>query len=384
MSLNPFKFSSFSVTEGHPDKLCDSLSDCILDAYLEQDATAKVSCNILAKTNTIFVVGEITSQKEINIQKVIRDRLKEIGYDDEAKGFNYESCDIIINITKQSTDITNALQQGLTGDTLCAGDQGLMFGYATNETPEKIPLSHKLATQLANKLTEQRKNNGIKWLRPDGRTEVTLEYKKQNGIFKPTQIEHVSVIVQHNPNISKEEIENEIKNKVIKPVLPSELVKDTTCISINPQGQPSKVSTGMTGKQIIADSYGGWGAHGGGAFSGKDPTKMDRSGAYMARWIAKSLVCAGLCEKVLVQVSYSIGKNEPCNIMVDSYGTVTKKGKSDAELEKIVRNNFDLRPGMIIKALNLMNIKYKPTSIGGHFGRVEEGFPWEQAKQLKV
>ena len=384
MNLNHFSFSSFSVTEGHPDKLCDSLSDCIVDAYLEQDPTAKVACNLLAKTNTIFVVGEINSQKEINIQKLIRERLKEMGYDSEAKGFNYESCDIILNITKQSADISNILQQGIKEDNLCAGDQGIMFGYATNETPEKIPLSYKLATQLANKLTELRKNNGIKWLRPDGRTEVTVKYENQNGIVKPIQIEHVSIIIQHNPHVSKDEIESEIKNKVIKAVLPSELVNENTCISINPQGQPSKIYTGMTGKQIIADSYGGWGAHGGGAFSGKDPTKMDRSGAYMARWIAKSLVCAGLCERVLVQVSYNIGKNEPCNIMVDSYGTVTKRGKNDDELERIVKNNFDLRPGMIIKALNLMNVKYKQTSIGGHFGRVEEGFPWEQAKQLKV
>ena len=379
--MNRFSFSSFSVTEGHPDKLCDSLSDYIVDAFLEQDPTAKVSCNVIAKTNTIFVVGEITSQKEINIQKLIRERLKEIGYDDEAKGFNYDSCDIILNITKQSDELRNALQQGTKEDNLCAGDQGIMFGYATDETPEKIPLSYKLATQLTNKLTELRKNDSIKWLRPDGRTEVTVKYEKQNGIVKPIQIEHVSIITQHNPNISKDEIDNELKNKVIKAVLPSELVNDNTHISINPQGEPSKRYTGMTGKQIIADSYGGWGSHGGGAFSGKDPTKMDRSGAYMARWIAKSLVCAGLCKRVLVQISFSIGQSEPFNIMVDSYGT---SNKSDVELEKIIRNNFDLRPGMIIKALGLLGVKYKQTSVGGHFGRAEEGFPWEQAKQLKV
>ena len=381
-------FSSESVTEGHPDKLCDLISDSILDACLAQDPESKVAMETVAKSNMILLAGELTTHSTINIDQIVRDRIKEIGYDDEKKGLNYKTCDIIQKITLQSKDISQAVHENKKEEDIGAGDQGLMFGYATNETKELFPFSHLMALKLSLKLTEVRKNGTVKHLRPDGKTQVTVEYKEEkNGKMVPLRVQTVLISTQHDPEIDNETIEKEIKKHVIQAVIPPEMLDDKTQYYINPSGKfiigGPEADAGLTGRKIIVDTYGGWGAHGGGAFSGKDPSKVDRSGAYAARWIAKSLVAAGLCDRALVQVAYSIGIAKPLSIFVNSYGTV-KEGYSDKKLIEIVEKNFDLRPGIIIRDLKLKTPLYARTACGGHFSREDQGFPWEVPKKLNL
>ena len=381
-----FYFSSESVTEGHPDKLCDCLSDSILDACLEQDPKSKVAIESVAKSNTIYIAGELTTTAKINIDKIIRDKIKDIGYDNEDKGLNYQTCDIIQNITQQSPDISQAVHEGKKDEDYGAGDQGHMFGYATDETEELFPFSHLMALKLSQKLTEVRKNGELKWLRPDGKTQVTVEYKKQQGgIIIPLRIQAILVSTQHEPNVTQEEIESSIRKNVIDKVIDQKYIDDKTKFYINPSGKfiigGPQADSGLTGRKIIVDTYGGWGAHGGGAFSGKDCSKVDRSAAYAARWIAKSLVAAKMCKRVLVQIAYSIGLADPLSIYVDTYGTALN-GKSDKEIGEIVSKNFNLRPGVIIKDLQLTRPIFAKTAVGGHFGRNEKDFLWETPKQL--
>ena len=381
-------FSSESVTEGHPDKLCDLISDSILDACLAQDPESKVAMETVAKSNMILLAGELTTHATINIDQIVRDRIKEIGYDDEKKGLNYKTCDIIQKITLQSKDISQAVHENKKEEDIGAGDQGLMFGYATNETKELFPFSHLMALKLSLKLTEVRKNGTVKHLRPDGKTQVTVEYKEEkNGKMVPLRVQTILISTQHDPELDNETIEKEIKKHVIQAVIPPEMLDDKTQYYINPSGKfiigGPEADAGLTGRKIIVDTYGGWGAHGGGAFSGKDPSKVDRSGAYAARWIAKSLVAAGLCDRALVQVAYSIGIAKPLSIFVNSYGTV-KEGYTDKKLIEIVEKNFDLRPGIIIRDLKLKTPLYAKTACGGHFSREDQGFPWEVAKKLNL
>ena len=383
---NHFFFSSESVTEGHPDKICDSISDCILDACLTSDPNAKVACECVAKSNMILIAGEITTTSNFNEEQIIRDRLKEIGYNDEKKGINYESCDVIKKITKQSPDIHQAVSENKKDEDIGAGDQGLMFGYATDETEEYMPFSFLMATKLADRLTQVRKDKILTWLRPDGKTEVTVEYeKKENGQVKPIRIENILISCQHDPDIQNDEIISKIKENVINPIIPKDKMDSNTKILINPSGKfiiaGPEGDCGLTGRKIIVDTYGGWGGHGGGAFSGKDCSKVDRSGAYMARWIAKSLVHEKLCKRCLVQISYSIGICQPLSVFVDSYGTVIE-GKSDEDLAQIVIKNFDMRPGKIIQELKLNRPIFKKTATGGHFGRNDPDFLWEIPKKL--
>ena len=380
-----FFFSSESVTEGHPDKLCDLLSDSILDACLAQDPHAKVAIESVAKSNMILIAGELTTTAKIDIEKIVRERIKEIGYDDEDKGLNYQTCDIIQNITHQSPDISQAVHEGKKEEDYGAGDQGHMFGYATDETEDLFPFSHLMALKLSEKLTEVRKNKTLTWLRPDGKTQVTVEYKKENGHVIPLRIQNILISTQHNPDVTKEEIKEGIMKYVIEPVIPKDKLDDRTHYFINPSGRfiigGPEADSGLTGRKIIVDTYGGWGAHGGGAFSGKDCSKVDRSAAYAARWIAKSLVASKLCRRVLVQIAYSIGIAEPLSIYVDTYGTVAE-GKTDKDLIDIVNKNFDLKPGMIIKELKLTRPIFVKTAAYGHFGRQDPDFTWEVPKTL--
>ena len=381
-------FSSESVTEGHPDKLCDLISDSILDACLTQDPESKVAMETVAKSNMILLAGELTTHATINIDQIVRDRIKEIGYDDEKKGLNYKTCDIIQKITLQSKDISQAVHENKKEEDIGAGDQGLMFGYATNETKELFPFSHLMALKLSLKLTEVRKNGTVKHLRPDGKTQVTVEYKEEkNGKMVPLRVQTILISTQHDPELDNETIQKEIKKHVIQVVIPPDMLDDKTQYYINPSGKfiigGPEADAGLTGRKIIVDTYGGWGAHGGGAFSGKDPSKVDRSGAYAARWIAKSLVAAGLCDRALVQVAYSIGIAKPLSIFVNSYGTV-KEGYTDKKLIEIVEKNFDLRPGIIIRDLKLKTPLYAKTACGGHFSREDQGFPWEVPKKLNL
>ena len=382
-----FLFTSESVTCGHPDKMCDLISDSILDACLSQDPESYVAVETVAKSNMILVAGEITTSAKINIDQIVRDRIKEIGYDDEQKGLNYKTCDIIQKLTMQSKDISQAVHENKKEEDLCAGDQGLMFGYATNETKELFPFSHLMALKLSLKLTEVRKNGQIKYLRPDGKTQVTVEYKSEHGKTTPVRIQTILISTQHNPDVTNEQIEKDIKKYVIEPVVPKEFLDDKTIYHINPSGKfiigGPEADAGLTGRKIIVDTYGGWGAHGGGCFSGKDCTKVDRSGAYAARWIAKSLVNAKLCDRVLVQISYSIGIAEPISVSVNSYGTA-KEGLTDKKLTDIVLKNFNLKPGFIIKDLKLKTPIFSKTACGGHFSREDQGFPWEVPKTLEL
>jgi S-adenosylmethionine synthetase len=379
-----FFFASESVTEGHPDKLCDSISDAILDACLEQDPNSRVACESVAKSNMVLIAGEITTLAKINIEQIVRDRIKEVGYDDEKKGLDYKTCDVILKVTQQSPDISQAVTKQEEED-LGAGDQGHMFGYATEETQELFPLSHLLALRLAEKLTEVRKNKTLGWLRPDGKTQITVEYKNQGGFTVPLRVQNILVSTQHDPDISNEEIRKAIMEHVILPVVPKEYLDENTQYFINPSGMfvigGPEADAGLTGRKIIVDTYGGWGAHGGGAFSGKDPSKVDRSAAYAARWIAKSLVANKLCKRVLVQISYSIGIADPLSVHIDTYGTVTQ-GKTDKDLYNLVINNFNLKPGVVIKDLNLKRPIYKKTATCGHFGRNDADFSWETPKTL--
>lgn len=385
-------FTSESVTEGHPDKIADQISDSILDAILSKDPMARVACETSVTTGLVLVFGEITTSSYVDIQKVVRETIREIGYDRAKYGFDADTCAVLTAIDEQSGDIAmgvdNALEarNGVMTDeqieAIGAGDQGLMFGFATNETEDYMPLPISLAHRLARRLTEVRKNGTLDYLRPDGKTQVTIEYNEDG---KPVAIDTVLLSTQHSPEVSHEKIESDIKKYVFDAVLPEHLVTDKTRYLVNPTGRfvigGPHGDAGLTGRKIIVDTYGGYARHGGGAFSGKDATKVDRSAAYAARYVAKNLVAAGYADKIEIQLSYAIGVAQPTSIMVDTFGT----GKlSDAKIVEIIRRNFDLRPAGIINMLDLRKPIYRKTAAYGHFGRSDVDFPWERLDRVEV
>lgn len=382
-------FTSESVTEGHPDKICDQISDAVLDALLEQDPMSRVACETAITTGLVLVMGEVSSKAQVDIQKLVRDTICEIGYDTTEKGFDGHLCGVMVALDKQSSDIAmgvdKALESKLTDseiNAIGAGDQGMMFGYATNETDDYMPYPVYLAHKLSKQLSAVRKDGTLPYLRPDGKSQVTVEYDKDN---RPKRLDAVVISSQHSEDVSWEQIQKDIRKYVIDVVLPAELIDEETKIYINPTGRfvigGPNGDSGVTGRKIIVDTYGGWARHGGGAFSGKDPTKVDRSAAYAARYVAKNIVAAGLCDRAEVQLSYAIGVASPTSIRIDTFGT----GKLPEEkLVDIISENFDLRPAGIIQMLNLRQPIYKQTAAYGHFGRSDLDLPWEKLDKTEV
>ena len=387
-------FTSESVTEGHPDKMCDAISDAILDALMEKDPMSRVACETASCTGFVLVTGEITTNAYVDIPKIVRETVKEIGYDKSEYGFDGNTCAVMVSIDEQSSDIAMGVDKALEAkenqmseeelEAIGAGDQGMMFGYATNETEEYMPYPISLAHKLAQQLTKVRKDGTLTYLRPDGKSQVSVEYDENN---KPVRLEAVVLSTQHDPDVTQEQIHEDIKKYVFDPILPAELIDENTKFFINPTGRfvigGPHGDAGLTGRKIIVDTYGGYARHGGGAFSGKDCTKVDRSAAYAARYVAKNIVAAGLADKCEIQLSYAIGVAQPTSIMADTFGT----GKiSDEKLVEIIRENFDLRPAGIIKMLNPRRPIYKQTAAYGHFGRNDLDLPWEKldkAEDLK-
>ena len=387
-------FTSESVTEGHPDKMCDAISDAILDALMEKDPMSRVACETASCTGFVLVTGEITTNAYVDIPKIVRETVKEIGYDKSEYGFDGNTCAVMVSIDEQSSDIAMGVDKALEAkenqmseeelEAIGAGDQGMMFGYATNETEEYMPYPISLAHKLAQQLTKVRKDSTLTYLRPDGKSQVSVEYDEND---KPVRLEAVVLSTQHDPDVTQEQIHEDIKKYVFDPILPAELIDENTKFFINPTGRfvigGPHGDAGLTGRKIIVDTYGGYARHGGGAFSGKDCTKVDRSAAYAARYVAKNIVAAGLADKCEIQLSYAIGVAQPTSIMADTFGT----GKvSDEKLVEIIRENFDLRPAGIIKMLNLRRPIYKQTAAYGHFGRNDLDLPWEKmdkAEDLK-
>ena len=387
-------FTSESVTEGHPDKMCDAVSDAILDALMEKDPMSRVACETASCTGFVLVTGEITTNAYVDIPKIVRETVKEIGYDKSEYGFDGNTCAVMVSIDEQSSDIAMGVDKALEAkenqmseeelEAIGAGDQGMMFGYATNETEEYMPYPISLAHKLAKQLTKVRKDGTLTYLRPDGKSQVSVEYDEND---KPVRLEAVVLSTQHDPDVTQEQIHEDIKKYVFDPILPAELIDENTKFFINPTGRfvigGPHGDAGLTGRKIIVDTYGGYARHGGGAFSGKDCTKVDRSAAYAARYVAKNIIAAGLADKCEIQLSYAIGVAQPTSIMADTFGT----GKvSDEKLVEIIRENFDLRPAGIIKMLNLRRPIYKQTAAYGHFGRNDLDLPWEKldkAEDLK-
>ncbi len=385
-------FTSESVTEGHPDKVCDAVSDAILDALMAQDPMSRVACETAACTGFVLVTGEITTKANIDIPQIVRDTVNEIGYDDAATGFDGNTCAVMVALDQQSADIAMGVDKALEAkenkmseeelEAIGAGDQGMMFGYATNETPELMPYPISLAHKLALQLTKVRKDGTLKYLRPDGKTQVSVEYDEEG---RPRRLEAVVLSTQHDADVTQEQIHADIKQYVFDPILPQEMVDKETKFFINPTGRfvigGPHGDAGLTGRKIIVDTYGGYARHGGGAFSGKDCTKVDRSAAYAARYVAKNIVAAGLADKCEIQLSYAIGVAQPTSIMVDTFGT----GKiSDEKLVEMIRENFDLRPAGIIKMLDLRRPIYKQTAAYGHFGRDDLNLPWEATDKVEI
>ncbi|MHC1681666.1 MAG: methionine adenosyltransferase [Clostridiaceae bacterium] len=381
-------FTSESVTEGHPDKICDQISDSILDAILAKDSTARVACETTTTTGMVMVMGEISTSSYVDIPKIVRQTIREIGYTRAKYGFDADTCAVLTTIDEQSADIAMGVDEALESrqgekdevEAVGAGDQGMMFGFATTETPEYMPMPIAMAHRLARRLTEVRKNGTLSYLRPDGKTQVTVEYEDN----RPVRIDAIVISTQHDPEATHEQIEKDLKEHVINAEIPAELLDENTKYYINPTGKfvigGPQGDSGLTGRKIIVDTYGGYGRHGGGAFSGKDPTKVDRSGAYAARWVAKNLVAAGVADKLEIEIAYAIGVAHPVSIEVETFGT----GKLDDEkLVEIVNKVFDLRPGAIIRDLDLRRPLYKATAAYGHFGRTDVELPWEQLNKVE-
>ena len=380
-------FTSESVTEGHPDKICDQISDAVLDNILEKDPMARVACETAVTTGMVLVMGEISTSCYVDIPKVVRNTIREIGYDRAKYGFDCDTCSVLTSIDEQSSDIAMGVDEALESrsgekddvEAVGAGDQGMMFGFATNETPEYMPSPIAMAHRLSRRLTEVRKNGTLPYLRPDGKTQVTVEYDDNRVV----RIDAIVISTQHDDHVSQEQIREDLMEHVIKAVIPAELLDESTKYYINPTGRfvvgGPQGDSGLTGRKIIVDTYGGYGRHGGGAFSGKDPTKVDRSAAYAARWVAKNLVAAGIADKLEIQLAYAIGVAKPVSIEVETFGT----GKlSDEEITNIVEKVFDLRPGAIIRDLDLRRPLYRQTAAYGHFGRNDLNLPWEQLNKV--
>ena len=392
MLKNRRLFTSESVTEGHPDKICDQISDSILDAILEKDANARVACETSVTTGLVLVAGEITTSAYVDIPSIVRETIKGIGYTRAKYGFDSETCAVLSSIDEQSADIAQGVDKALEAregtmsdeeiEAIGAGDQGLMFGFACNETEELMPLPISLAHKLSRRLTEVRKNGTLTYLRPDGKTQVTVEYDENN---KPVRVDTIVISTQHDPEATLEQIQADLKEQVINAVVPAELLDAETKYFINPTGRfvigGPQGDAGLTGRKIIVDTYGGYARHGGGAFSGKDATKVDRSAAYAARYVAKNIVAAGLADKAEVQLAYAIGVAQPVSIAVDTFGTGTV---SEEKLVELIRNNFDLRPAGIIKMLDLRRPIYKQTAAYGHFGRTDVDLPWERTDKAEA